>query len=231
MNLAIIPARGGSKRIKHKNVRPFCGRPIIGYSIQAALDSGLFAQVIVSTDCPQIAAVAAAYGASVIARPGELADDFTPLMPVVKHAIENQAPSAESSVCCLLATAPFVTSDDLKKSFDLLFGRGDSDFVIPVTTFPYPILRGLKIVDGQLAWIWPEHEFTRSQDLPEAFHDAGQFYWGTRRAWLTQDRIISSTAIPYLIPRYRVQDLDTPEDWERAERLFMASRRRSECEA
>jgi N-acylneuraminate cytidylyltransferase len=234
MNLAVIPARGGSKRIKQKNTRLFCGSPIIEYSIQAANQSGLFARIVVSTDCSEIAAVAASSGAAVIDRPSELADDFAPLMPVVKHAIEDQLQYLrdlnDGLVCCLLATAPFVTGDDLKNSLQRLRGR-QADFVVPVTSFPYPVLRALKVVDDRLAFFWPEHELTRSQDLPEAFHDAGQFYWGTTQAWLTRDRILSSGAIPYQMPRHRVQDLDTLEDWEQAERLFIVNGRRSNHES
>lgn len=244
MNIAIIPARGGSKRIKQKNIRPFCGRPIIEYSLQVAQDSGLFGEILVSTDCPEISALAQTCGARVIQRPTELADDVTPLMPVVKHAIawleapaKSTPPSNErfdspiQSVCCILATAPFLSVHDLKKSFERLHERADADFVVPVTSFPFPIQRGLKIVDDQLTFFWPEHELTRSQDLPESFHDAGQFYWGSKRAWLEKNRIFSSLTIPYPMPRHRVQDLDTLEDWTRAEQMFQIQKQRNDRES
>jgi N-acylneuraminate cytidylyltransferase len=240
MNIAIIPARGGSKRIKQKNIRPFCGRPIIEYSLQVAQDSGLFGEIVVSTDCPVISALAQTCGARVIQRPAELSDDLTPLMPVIKHAISwleahpNSMAAGENldsliqSVCCILATAPFVTEDDLNKSLEQLTARENADFVVPVTTFPFPIQRGLKIENDNLTFFWPEHEMTRSQDLPESYHDAGQFYWGTRRAWVSRDRIFSSLAIAYQMPRHRVQDLDTLEDWARAEQMFLIQQPQSD---
>jgi pseudaminic acid cytidylyltransferase len=148
MNLAIIPARGGSKRIINKNIRLFSGRPVIEYSIEVAWETGLFSQVIVSTDCSEIARVAKSAGATVLKRPAELADDHTALIPVVQHAIlsaRGKEPSAfrnEDPVCCVLATAPLVTAQDLLASFQILSASPEAEFVVPVASFPYPIQRG-----------------------------------------------------------------------------------------
>jgi N-acylneuraminate cytidylyltransferase len=225
-NLAIIPARGGSQRIPRKNIRLFNGRPVIEYSIEAARDSNLFTQIVVSTDCSEIAAIANSCGASILNRPAHLADDMTPLVPVVRDAIQtlmdprNPDKAMFGYVCCLLATAPFVTPRDLIDSLEKLKANPSVDFMVPVTSFPYPIHRGLLLDQDRLALCFPEHELTRSQDLPETFHDAGQFYWGSANTWLKHDRIFSTVSAGYVMPRYRVQDLDTLEDWERAERMY-----------
>ena len=226
MNLAVIPARGGSKRIPRKNIREFCGRPIIDYSIQAAKASGVFDRIIVSTDCEEIAAVARACGAEVpFVRPAELSDDQTPTMPVVAHAIDWLSSQRElfDYACCIYATAPFVDSEDLKRGFAQLTSQPQADFVLPVTSFPFPIFRALQIENERLKMFWPENENVRSQDLPKSYHDAGQFYWGTLTAWTGKTGIYSSHTIPLVIPRYRVQDIDTLEDWARAELLFQIS--------
>lgn len=223
MNLAVIPARGGSKRIPRKNIREFCGRPIIDYSIQAAKASGVFDRIIVSTDCEEIASVARACGAEVpFVRPAELSDDHTPTMPVVAHAIDWLSSQRElfDYACCIYATAPFIDSEDLKRGFLQLTSYPQADFVLPVTSFSFPIFRALQIENDRLKMFWPENENVRSQDLPEGYHDAGQFYWGTLTAWTGKTGIYSSHPIPLVIPRYRVQDIDTLEDWDRAEMLF-----------
>lgn len=227
MNIAIIPARGGSKRIPGKNLRDFCGQPIIAWSIQAALNSQLFDQVIVSTDCPTIAKVSRMHGASVpFIRPAHLSDDFSSTLSVVRHAVhwlieDGQAPSR---ICCLYATAPMVEPDDLKLGLELLESNPKLDFAFSVTHFGFPIQRALTIESGELRMIQPEHEMTRSQDLVETCHDAGQFYWGSTQAFLEQRGIYSARSAPVLIPNHRVQDIDTPEDWERAEWLFRSLR-------
>lgn len=235
MKIAIIPARGGSKRIPQKNQRPFAGRPVMAYSIAAAVDSKLFDRVVVSTDSENIAALARDLGAETpFVRPADLADDHTPTVPVVRHAIEmlESTGPRTSHVCCIYATAPFLRCEDLLIAYQRLC-EGSRDFVFPVTTFAFPIFRALKLSaeeptdDAALAMIWPEHELTRSQDLPEAVHDAGQFYWGTRSAWMAHDRIYSANTAGICIPRYRVQDLDTPEDWTRAELMYQAMQQSS----
>ena len=227
MKIAVIPARGGSKRIPRKNIRDFCGQPIIGWSISAALASGLFDQVVVSTDDAEIAAVARACGASVpFLRPPELSDDHTGTMPVVAHAIGwcAQQGSVVQEGCCIYATAPFVTAADLQRGLRLLGDQG-ADMAFSVTSYGFPIQRALRITpQGRVAMWQPEHFQTRSQDLEEAWHDAGQFYWGRAAAWLSGAPVFGGNAVPVPLPRHRVQDIDTPEDWVRAEWLFKALR-------
>jgi N-acylneuraminate cytidylyltransferase len=227
MILAVIPARGGSKRIPHKNIREFCGQPIIGYSIQAALNSGVFDRVIVSTDCDKIAGVAKQCGAEVpFTRPAELSDDHTPTIPVIDHAVNwyQERGEAVDYACCIYATSPFVQVADLKMGLSKLTEKPGAEFLFPVTTFPFPIFRALEIKSDKIEMIWPANEVARSQDLPEAYHDAGQFYWGTSKAWTQNEGIYSSHALPLKIPRSRVQDIDTPEDWNRAEMMYKAQR-------
>lgn len=231
MILAIIPARGGSKRIPGKNIKPFCGKPIIGYSIQAALSSGLFDQVIVSTDSPEVTEVAQEFGASVpFVRPAELSDDHTPTMPVIRHAIEHFDAEAKTEqdrvafACCLYPTAPFVTKGDLAAGFSKLEQDGNADFCFSVTSFPFPIWRAIRMTDSErVEMFWPENQQKRSQDLEEAYHDAGQFYWGKGSAFFENEGFFGETSIPLVLPRHRVQDIDTMEDWHRAEQLFKAS--------
>lgn len=225
MSLCIIPARGGSKRIPRKNIKPFHGRPMIAWSIQAALDSGAFDHVIVSTDDAEIAEVARSEGAEVpFLRPAELSDDHTATVPVIAHALGEAETlwGAQPLICCLYATAPFVQAEDIRTARGLIEQTG-ADYAFPVTSFPFPIQRGVKLTeDGRMAMFQPEHALTRSQDLEEAYHDVGQFYWGRKEAWLAGTPIIGPGAAPLVIPRHRAQDIDTPEDWDRAERLFAA---------
>lgn len=225
MRIAVIPARGGSKRIPRKNIRNFCGKPILAWSIEAALNSGFIDRVIVSTDDPEIALVAKAYGAEVpFMRPANLADDYAGTSVVVQHAVQfliSQGVNV-SEVCCLYATAPFVTPGYLLQGLNSLVQSGAS-YAFSVTTYPFPIQRALKLKEnGGIAMFSPEHSDTRSQDLEEAYHDAGQFYWGTRLAWLAAVPIYSENSVPVILPRYLVQDIDTQEDWERAVLMFQA---------
>ena len=225
MKLAIIPARGGSKRIPRKNIKLFCEKPMIAWSIEAALKSGCFDQVIVSTDDEEIAEVARLYGATVpFMRPVHLSDDHTGTIPVIQHAIEwvnTQGQSVEQA-CCLYATAPFVSTEDIRRGLETLEASG-GDYAFSVTSYAFPIQRAIRLDEnGRVEMFNPEHFNTRSQDLEEAFHDAGQFYWGKAGAWL-QGRVIFGTgSVPVALPRHRVQDIDTPEDWVRAEWLFKA---------
>ena len=223
MKVAIIPARGGSKRIPRKNIREFCGKPIIAWSIEAALASGCFDKVIVSTDDEEIAAVATACGAEVpFLRPRELSDDHATTVAVIKHATDWLVFNGShiESVCCIYATAPFVTAVDLVRGYETLVGSG-SQYAFSVTSFPFPIQRAIKLTDaGRVQMFQPENFLTRSQDLEEAFHDAGQFYWGRADAFRSLVPIFSPAAAAVVIPRHRVQDIDTPEDWIRAELLF-----------
>ena len=225
MNLAIIPARGGSKRIPRKNIKPFCGKPMITWSIEAAKASGCFDRIIVSTDDEEIADVARQWGAEVpFMRPTELADDNTATRPVVNHAIRE----AErlwgniEYVCCIYATAPFIQVHDLKQGFNRLLETG-ADFAFSVTSFPYPIQRALKrTAEGGVEMFYPQYHLSRSQDLEPAYHDAGQFYWGRSATFLSGKDMYSPTALPILLPHHRVQDIDTLEDWQRAELLMGA---------
>ena len=224
MKIAIIPARGGSKRIPRKNIKEFRGKPIIAYSIEAALESACFDHVVVSTDDEEIAEVARRYGAELpFMRPPELSGDHTPTIPVIRHAIRWAESEAElpDAVCCIYATAPFVTADDLKNGLRILQEKPDTDFAFSATRFDFPIQRAIGLNDdGTTRMFQPEHELTRSQDLPAAYHDAGLFYWGTREAWLNQKGVFSARSRIILLPKDRVQDIDTMEDWERANTLF-----------
>lgn len=229
MKLAVIPARGGSKRILRKNIKPFCGKPMIAWSIEAARRSGCFDRIVVSTDDDEIAAIARDLGAEIpFMRPAELSDDHAGTIPVVAHAIRHiqEHDDLPLVVCCIYATAPFVRVRDLQRGGELL-GQADCDYVFSVTTYAFPIQRALRIKEnGRVEMFHPEHFDTRSQDLEEAYHDAGQFYWGRAEAWLAERPIFSADAEPLVLPRHRVQDIDTPEDWERAELMFLALRER-----
>lgn len=220
MRLAVIPARGGSKRIPRKNIRPFCGKPIIAWSIEAARQSGCFDCVIVSTDDAEIADVARAYGAEVpFMRPVELADDHISTTPVIAHAIWwlRQHGKTPTEVCCIYATAPFIQGADLLCGLNVLRQTG-ADYAFSVTSYAFPIQRAIRITAAnRIEMFHPEYFQSRSQDMEEAWHDAGQFYWGNAEAWLTGKPIFSVHAAPVILPRYRVQDIDTPEDWRRAE--------------
>ncbi len=233
MNIAVIPARGGSKRIPGKNIKPFCGRPMIAWSIQAAAASGLFARIIVSTDSEEIGAVARQYGAETpFVRPARLADDFTPTAEVMLHALEWLAEEGQNPelVCCLYATAPFIRPGFLRQGYELLCRTGAAS-VFPVTSYPASPFRALTIgPEGRLAMLWPEYELTRSNDLPEAYHDAGQFYWLDVVRFWREKRIYAADAWPVVLPRRLVQDIDTPEDWRTAEAMHQALRMAGEID-
>ena len=223
MSLCVIPARGGSKRIPRKNIRPFHGRPMIAWSITAALESGAFEHVIVSTDDPEIAETARIEGAEVpFMRPPELSDDHTATVPVIAHALGEALWGVQEVLCCLYATAPFVQGSDIRAAYDLMQNTG-ADYAFPVTSFAFPIQRSVRLRgDGRMEMFSPEHALTRSQDLDEAYHDVGQFYWGKRAAWRAGTPMMGPASAPLIIPRHRAQDIDTPEDWDLAERLFAA---------
>ena len=223
MNTCIIPARGGSKRIPHKNVKDFQGRPMISYSITAALSSNCFDRVIVSTDDQSIAEIAQSFGAEVpFLRPSDLADDYVGTLPVVKHALEwleGDAGAQASYVCCLYATAPFVQAEALSLALSKM-QSSNSDYCLAVTSFAFPIQRAVKVTaNDKLEMFYPDHFQSRSQDLNEAYHDAGQFCWGTRDAFRAMKPIFSEWTCPFVLPRHRVQDIDTEEDW-RAEIVY-----------
>jgi len=226
---AIIPARGGSKRIPNKNIKSFAGQPIISYSINAAQETNLFEMIVVSTDSEKIARVAKASGAAVpFIRPAQLADDFTATDGVIVHAIEWLAENGQKPdyLCCIYPTAPFISADYLKRGLQIL-KREKAISAFTVTSYPFPIFRSLEVTDrGRLAMIWPEHLNTRSQDLPEAYHDAGQFYWAETNRYMREKSFYSSDAVPIFLPRYMVHDIDTEEDWIRAELVYEALRLR-----
>lgn len=217
--VALIPARGGSKRIPRKNIRPFRGVPLLARTVGLALSAGLFDRVVVSTDDEEIADVAAAAGAEApFRRPAELADDHTGTRAVVHHALrelEDSGPPVDA-LCLLYPAAVFVAPDDLARAKGLL--DDDVDFVISATTYPAPIQRALRLRDdGTCEMLWPEHLRSRSQDLEETFHDAGQFYWGRRDAWLIDGSVLTARTRLHLLPHWRVQDIDSLDDWQRAE--------------
>lgn len=219
--VAIIPARGGSKRIPRKNIKPFAGKPMIVHAIAAAQESGLFGHIVVTTDDPEISEIARNAGAETpFVRPSSLADDHTPTVPVVAHAIEalEQAGWQIDTACCIYPGVPFIQVTDLAAALALLCDSG-ADYAFPVAEFPAAIQRALRRnLEGRMSPFHPEFELTRTQDLEPAYHDAGQFYWGNRDAWLSNPRLHRNAA-GLVIPSWRVVDIDTPEDWQRAEIL------------
>ncbi|MFP8965836.1 pseudaminic acid cytidylyltransferase [Pokkaliibacter sp. CJK22405] len=221
--VAVIPARGGSKRIPRKNIRPFAGRPLISYSIQAALDSGVCDRVLVSTDDEEIAEVARTCGAEVpFVRPADLSDDFTGTGAVVNHALRELEHSgvAIDYVCCIYATAPLIRAERVRAAFEALAQAPEMSHAFSVGRYGYPVMRSL-VSEGQgVRMLFPEHMGTRSQDLPPVFHDAGQFYWSRRQALADNVLMFSPHSIPIELPAWEVQDIDTPEDWRRAEILY-----------
>ena len=223
MKIAVIPARGGSKRIPRKNIKNFCGKPMIAWSIEAAKASALFDHILVSTDDAEIADIAKEWGAEVpFMRPVELSDDHAGTTEVIAHATRwalEQGFDVEA-VCCIYATAPFVQAEDLKRGLAAL-ESGNWAYAFTVTDFAAPIFRSFKQnAEGGIEMFYPEHFSTRSQDLPTALHDAGQFYWGRPSAWIEGKRIFDRHSTPVVIPRWRVQDIDTQDDWIRAELYF-----------
>lgn len=225
MKIALIPARGGSKRIPGKNVRLFAGRPLLAYPILAALQSGLFDRVIVSTDSEEIAAVARAEGAEVpFMRPPGLSGDLVPTIPVIKHAIDwLNAQGLCIDYCCCIYANPFVEAFDLAAAFDILRAKTATS-VVPVTTYANPIYNALKVdTEGRVDFVFPYDAASRTQDMVETYHDVGQFYWwDCRRLMATEDleALRRVNRYPLMISRDRVQDIDTPEDWAMAENLY-----------
>ena len=220
--IAIIPARGGSKRIPRKNVKHFAGEPMISYAIRAAIESELFDHVVVSTDDAEIAEIARGYGAETpFQRPIELSDDRTPTVPVIRHAIEHCGNIGWKfdMVCCIYPCVPLIAGKDIKKSLELL-NNSDAQFCFPVGEYPSPIQRALRMNSSRvISGFYPEFELSRSQDLEAAYFDAGQFYWGATNSWATNDRV-QSNSVGYVIPTWRTVDIDTSDDWQRAELIF-----------
>jgi pseudaminic acid cytidylyltransferase len=222
MKIAVIPARGGSKRIPRKNIKNFSGSPMISWSIKAASESNLFDHIIVSTDDEEIAKIARDSGAETpFIRPVNLADDHTSTVPVVAHAIESciQLGWAVDFACCIYPCSPFLQVDDLVSAFELAYDR-KADFVYPVSEYAHPIQRAMRqLSDGGMQFLYPQFELTRTQDLEKSYHDAGQFYWGTSSAWLSKKKM-HTDGLGMPIPNWRVVDIDTEDDWTRAEMIF-----------
>jgi pseudaminic acid cytidylyltransferase len=223
MRLCVIPARGGSKRIPRKNIKEFVGQPIISYSIKVAIASNCFDRIIVSTDDAEISEVAKSFGAEVpFHRSQELSDDYAGIMPVIKHAIEwfDNHEQSPTEVCCIFATAPFVQVDALRNAYEQM-RHENADYCFSLTSFAFPIQRAIKLTpEKRINMFYPDYYEKRSQDLVEAYHDAGQFYWGKAEAFRLQQPLFSSAASPYILPRHLVQDIDSKEDWKRAELMF-----------
>jgi len=221
MKLAVIPARGGSKRIPRKNIKPFGGRPMIAYAIGAALDSGLFDEVIVSTDDDEIAATAQAHGARVpFRRPAALADDQTVTVPVIGHAVQamRELGHPVDAACCIYPCVPFLRGSDLQAAH-ALFVESGAPYVYPVVPFHSSPWRGMRrLASGQMQFVHPEYELSRTQDLERCYFDAGQFYWGRADAWTSGLRM-HSNGFGWQIEPHRVVDIDNDDDWKRAELL------------
>jgi pseudaminic acid cytidylyltransferase len=217
--VAIITARGGSKRIPRKNIKEFNGKPIIAYSIEAALSSGIFDTVMVSTDDEEIAAVARQFRAEVpFMRSAKSSDDYATTADVIREVLESYSRQNQSFeyACCIYPTAPFVTGEKLSKAFSSLLETG-ADSVIPVTKFSFPIWRSLKIEEGKVSYNWPEFAPKRSQDLPPAYHDCGQFYFFNTGIFLQTGKLVTGNTIGLEVPETEVQDIDNEEDWKIAE--------------
>ena len=221
MKLCVIPARGGSKRIPRKNIRDFCGKPMIVWAIDCALHSGLFERVIVSTDDERIADVARAAGAETpFLRPAHLSDDLTPTVPVIAHAVEvcQKIGWSIEYACCIYPCVPFLETHDLVNAFELM-QKSNSLFSYPVTDYAHPTQRAMRrLPSGQMQFLHPECEIVRTQDLVNTYHDTGQFYWGTAIAWTSRKKM-HSAGIGLIVPNWRFVDIDNDADWKRAELL------------
>ncbi len=222
--LAVITARGGSKRIPRKNIKEFCGKPILAYSIEAALGAGVFDEVMVSTEDAEIAKIAEAHGAKVpFFRSSESANDYATTADVLMEVLERYKDIGMEFdyVCCIYPTAPFVSAEKLKRAMTLLAGQ-EADSLLPVVRFGFPPQRSVVIEDGFLQFKWPEHMLTRSQDLEPFYHDAGQFYCVRTKSFLEQKRLVMEKTVPMELPESEVQDIDTEEDWKVAEAKYRA---------
>ena len=223
MNVAIIPARGGSKRIPRKNIKPFCGQPMLAYPIKAAIESGCFNKVLVSTDDEEIAEIAKFYGAEVPKlRPAQLSDDQTGTSAVVRYELEQliQQGNSISYCCCIYATTPLLTAPYLRQAWHQLQHNESLNYVFSAARFSFPIQRALVQCQNGVAPFDPTSIGKRSQDLTPTFHDAGQFYFGRTDAWLNHQAIFADNSKMLVLPDHLVQDIDTPEDWQHAELLY-----------
>ncbi|MCI5968117.1 pseudaminic acid cytidylyltransferase [Helicobacter sp.] len=216
MCLCVIPARGGSKRILRKNLKEFCGKPIIAYSIQNAINCGIFSQIIVSSDDLEILDYATALGATALKRPESLSDDYTGTREVVLHAIEVLDLKAESFVCCLYATAPLLDSNTLKNAFLQAKQKAQDCYCFSVVEYDYSPFRAFTITEDRNAMLFKEHFNKRSQDLQKVYHDAGQFYFAQTKTWKEKENIFEGS-YSFILPKSQAQDIDTLEDWNLAE--------------
>ena len=220
MIIAVIPARGGSKRIVKKNITDFAGKPLIAWSIEKALNTKIFDKVIVSTDSKEIAKVSEKFGAEVpFLRPANLSNHTAGTLEVIKHAIEHLEQSGEQfeSVCCLYATVPFIQAETIALAYEQL-KSSKAEYCFTATSFTSPIQRAFKFTkQNRIEMFYPKYYKRRSQDLEEAYHDAGQFYWGKAEVFKQMKPIYSKFSSPYILPRYLVLDIDTMEDWKHAE--------------
>lgn len=225
MNVAIIPARSGSKRIPGKNIKEFRGKPIIAYSIEAANKTGLFERILISTDSNDIAEIAREYGAEApFIRPADIADDLTGLDPVLLHTVNwlIEHDCRPEYFCCIFATAPLISREIIIEGYSVI-RKHKASVSYPVTSFPHPIFRAFKINERfRLKKIWPEYFGIRTQDLPETYHDVGQFYWVDVEKYLREPHLNCSNVAPIIVPRYMAVDIDTSEDWDLAETLANA---------
>lgn len=221
--VAIIPAREGSKRIPKKNIKLFCGKPIIAYSIEAAQHSKIFDKIIVSTDSNEIAKIARSLSAEVpFLRPQKLSDDYIGIREVIAHTVKWlwREGGKLNAVCCIYATAPLVRPDDIIEAYKI-FQRDKWDYVFSATEYVYPIQRSFCVQkSGSIEMYFPENFSKRSQDLEKAYHDAGQFCWGKPESWIENNMLFSERSSILKIPAYRVVDIDTDEDWKRAEIIY-----------
>lgn len=227
MKIAVITARGGSKRIPRKNIREFCGKPILAYSIEAALQSEVFDKVMVSTDDREISEIAVRYGAEVpFFRSGRTADDFASTADVLEEVLQEYGKRGQhyDRVCCIYPTAPFLTPQRLRQAMSLL-DETQADSVLPVVRFSFPPQRGLVEEEGLLRYKWPENANTRSQDLEPFYHDVGQFYCIRSSSFERQRKLVMERTVPLVLSEMEIQDIDTPEDWRLAEMKFRLLRR------
>lgn len=218
-NIAVIPARGGSKRIPGKNIKNFCGKPVIAYSIEAALDSGIFDEVMVSTDSGEIADVAKKFGAKIpFMRSEKTSNDYAIIADVLSEVLETYREKGSNfdTCCCIYSTAPFVTAEKLKAAYKI-FQESSAKSLLSVSLFSFPPQRGLFIREGKLVHFQPEYMNTRSQDIEKMYHDCGQFLIVDAACFMSEKKLMTDNTIPFIIDDIEVQDIDTIEDWKIAE--------------
>lgn len=223
--IALIPARGGSKRIKHKNIIDFCGAPMISYPIRVAQDSQVFDDIIISTDDEMIADIARQYGARVpFVRPSSLSDDFTPTIPVIQHAIKELNLESSDLLCAIYPTTPLLRVDSIKKGLDILLSNPKIHYAFCAVAYDYNPLRSFYMRDDNISMLFPKHLNTRSQDLESVFHDAGQFYWGRVQAWSDGKAIFGGDSKAIIVESLQTQDIDTYKDLALAEIKYRLAR-------